>query len=639
MNLKLLSFIFITGFIATCALANSVPTKISDSSNSSPSRGIEMDISPAPGVVKNLSEITFRCDNGLFTSPSLSPVLSYVNPDGTQGDPITNITFSSRRGPLLDTSILQLDESLLQPGIYALKIPSSHYVVDRFSGEDEQSDIESGNIDDFLIISTDINFDGPTFRVLDIGNSYTMNSTEYLRQLIPEMGVDVSDICFYRAIFSGGSFKNWYDIYNNLNTDPYYIQRVFGDIRCNNLIESSQYNGCEALKTLLHDNEWDLIIIHQASRYASFYDSWQSQSDRGYLNELLDIIHEAQPGVPVGTHIIHGYGENSNYNSEKFSTRERWGCIASSAKRMQEDYDIKLLIPYGTAIENLRNSELNDETDLLEDGTHLSTGLARYAAACCYYETVFAPRFKKSMAGNTLRISGANDVTDDNASLVWKAVRSACENPFSITGNSEIITEPEKTFYYAYAPDPVPVAFSIVRRGDSSTKFQAMPGKEISLNLELDKDWEIKNATLLRWLKSENPENKNPGIDLHIVTDDDPVKEFESFSLSHIGNNITIPADLTYKDAIISFEVEYAGEISDSISLESGIKNVKDVDFFISNDKIYMHGLNINDHISVYTPAGILLKHFRAYSADMEIALDKGVYILQINDYAVKIIL
>lgn len=86
-------------------------------------------------------------------------------------------------------------------------------------------------------------------------------------------------------------------------------------------------------------------------------------------------------------------------------------------------YGIDFIIPYGTAVQNLRASSLNDGRDFSTDGTHLADGLGDYVAACCYWQSVFAPRFG-SIEGNTFRITdldedtkGVKNVTDETAPI------------------------------------------------------------------------------------------------------------------------------------------------------------------------------------------------------------------------------
>ena len=279
----------------------------------------------------------------------------------------------------------------------------------------------------------EIDFNDMTqLRVLDIGNSYTMNSTSYLRELTEDLELDTSGVCLYRTIFSGGSFKNWHDVYNDTDTSTYYVQKVFGGLSCDWSGDNLTCHGSSALRTLLNDNVWDIIIIHQASRYAAYYGTWLKDSESGYLEQLLGIIRQSQPQAAIGTHLIHSYSKKSPQNKENFSTQKRWRLIASSIHRMAQEHGISLVIPYGTVIERLRATPLNNKSDLLADGTHLSEGLACYAATCCYYESVFAPYFKKSMVGNSLRPMGEPSVNDESAAAVWDIISKVCADPYQI---------------------------------------------------------------------------------------------------------------------------------------------------------------------------------------------------------------
>ncbi|WP_369699732.1 DUF4886 domain-containing protein [Prevotella sp. P6B4] len=78
----------------------------------------------------------------------------------------------------------------------------------------------------------------------------------------------------------------------------------------------------------------------------------------------------------------------------------------------------------------LRSSSLNNEYDLTRDGTHCGYGLAEYTVACCYYESLIAPRCGISVVGNSARIDVSDkkskyppvNVTDKNALIAQEAV-------------------------------------------------------------------------------------------------------------------------------------------------------------------------------------------------------------------------
>ena len=114
--------------------------------------------------------------------------------------------------------------------------------------------------------------------------------------------------------------------------------------------------------------------------------------------------------------------------------------IVDAARQMQEQYGVELVIPYGTAVENLRLTEYNDEYSLCRDNLHLGLGLARYTAAAAYYEALVAPRSGIDIEGNAYRYACSRgdwdlsskskpvNVTDKNVRIAWKAAAEACRS-------------------------------------------------------------------------------------------------------------------------------------------------------------------------------------------------------------------
>ena len=273
-------------------------------------------------------------------------------------------------------------------------------------------------------------------KVLDIGNSYTQDSVALLSQITQASGSDVSDMCMYTATRGGASFKSWVDVYNNEDTTTYTISKLMGDLASDVETGTGQAGDGTLFRNLLKDNTWDIIMIHQVSAYSPYFDEWQGKSNAGYLNELIRIIRKNQPSCKIGFLLVHSYMSDYSGNAER-SALERWKLIAQSAKDLRAQFGIDFIVPYGTAIQNLRASSLNNEYDLTRDGTHLGYGLARYTAACCYYQALIAPRSGISVYGNTARYtvpendknvtypSSCIDVTDDNALTAQKAALAA----------------------------------------------------------------------------------------------------------------------------------------------------------------------------------------------------------------------
>ena len=138
-------------------------------------------------------------------------------------------------------------------------------------------------------------------RVLDIGNSYTLGATSLLPHIVKASKTDLSTMCLYQCYRSGGSFKNWVDIYNDNDTkNTYSITKVVGGLSANLQTGKGEAGDGELFRKALTNETWDLIIIHQVSTYAPYYSKWNNNDATGYLDELISIIKERQPNAELG---------------------------------------------------------------------------------------------------------------------------------------------------------------------------------------------------------------------------------------------------------------------------------------------------------------------------------------------------
>ena len=282
----------------------------------------------------------------------------------------------------------------------------------------------------------------PNLKVLDIGNSYTNDAVALLPRVVKNSGADVEDMCLYKLVRSNASFKNWCNVYADNDNQSYTFRHVVGGQSIGLSSEEATAGDGSLFRKVLTEVEWDIIIIHQVSVYAPYYEQWDGLGAGGYLDVLLSIIKMYQPKAQIGFLLVHSYWDDYKGNKEH-SSLERWKKIADSAHKLRKEYGIGFIIPYGTAVENLRASSLNNEYDLTRDGVHCGLGLCQYAAACCYYESLIAPRTGVSCAGNPalIYVSKADSdfpgesVTESNALLAQKAAIMAvkdmfhCKNP------------------------------------------------------------------------------------------------------------------------------------------------------------------------------------------------------------------
>lgn len=287
----------------------------------------------------------------------------------------------------------------------------------------------------------DLRKDG--LKILDIGNSYTKDAQHYLSNIIQATGGDMTSYSLYRYHRPSGSFKSDVNCYNDSDTENYEVARVSGKTISG--IEEGTFSGSDGSKfrQLISATKWDLIIIHQVSTYANDFSVWGGHTAGGYLKELIQILKTTNPQASLGFLLVHSYTSEYSRNTEGSSV-ERWKNIAESVKKLISNYGIDFIIPYGTAVQNLRESSLCDENEFSTDGLHMADGIGDYVSACCYYQSLFAPRFG-SVVGNTYRntsldttVPGVELINDANALLAQKAAMWATYNMFELTNPDDV---------------------------------------------------------------------------------------------------------------------------------------------------------------------------------------------------------
>ena len=270
-----------------------------------------------------------------------------------------------------------------------------------------------------------VNFHKADLKVLDIGNSYTQDAQTYLPQIIKASGID-DDFSLYRAFRPSASFKTWVDCWNDSDNEYYSIDFCAGT-SLGGISGSGSASDGALFRKALQSVKWDIILIHQVSTYSNDYSLWEGNGAGGYLQELIRIIRVTNPQATIGYLMTHSY-RGSYWSNSEGSSYLRWRNIADATKQLKLEYGIDFIIPYGTAVQNLRASSLNDGYEFSEDGTHMGAGLGDYVAGCCYFESLLAPRYGVSIWGNTFRLTnldeskgGRRNITDQTAIVAQKA--------------------------------------------------------------------------------------------------------------------------------------------------------------------------------------------------------------------------
>lgn len=227
-----------------------------------------------------------------------------------------------------------------------------------------------------------------SLRILAIGNSFTEDAMQYMDAMVKASGIDMSRICVSTLTEGSSNFETW------LNKD--YENKVFSLNRVTGTAVM-QHEG--KLRELLHQN-WDVIVVQQSSTLS--YD-WKSFAYLKGLEEKL-LMYCTNSGLCLAFQLVW-----SHDHSEMPYVLE--GNIAC-CKKMMNRYGIDLIIPTGIAIQNARDTRLNDDMYLTRDYWHLNKGMARYIATATWFESLFKPVFNVTVMDNSCQPDGKNAYDD-----------------------------------------------------------------------------------------------------------------------------------------------------------------------------------------------------------------------------------
>lgn len=267
-----------------------------------------------------------------------------------------------------------------------------------------------------------------TLRILGIGNSFTDDGMMYLPELLEAAGI--GNVVLGRLYIGGCSLERHCREYEAGNASYTYSKSV-----------GNRWETVAEKATLLDgltDEPWDIVVLQQASGKSGMYETFQP-----WLGQLIEIVrwHCPNAGACIAWQQTWAYARTSDHGDfgryEK-SQQLMFGAIVGAVRQLQAASSVEVVIPSGTAIQNLRSTDLCDSLDLTRDGYHLSLGAGRYTAACAWFQTLVAPAFGINVADNTCRLEGTpHELTPQQAQRCRDAARRACIRRYSVWAETD----------------------------------------------------------------------------------------------------------------------------------------------------------------------------------------------------------
>ncbi|MDR2836891.1 MAG: DUF4886 domain-containing protein [Bacteroidales bacterium] len=268
----------------------------------------------------------------------------------------------------------------------------------------------------FLLFSTSlfsqVSQEKRVIKILAIGNSFSSDAVEnYMYDLAMEGG---DSLVIGNVYFGGCSLQRHLGNATN-NLKVYDYRKIVGG-------EKTIYPK-KSLSDCILDENWDYITFQQASGYSGIYSSFSS------LTDLLVYVKNLamNPNVQFALHQTWAYVENSkhpdfsNYNNNQLVM---FYAIADTYCQVATDFNISIVIPVGTAIQNGRSSCIGD--NFCRDGYHLNLKTGCYIAACTWVEKLTG----KSVVNNPFV---PKTISDFDSKILQHAAHYAVLQPYSIT--------------------------------------------------------------------------------------------------------------------------------------------------------------------------------------------------------------
>ena len=204
-----------------------------------------------------------------------------------------------------------------------------------------------------------------TLRILSIGDEFVEDGQRYLYDIALEAGVQTLEVA--SAVFEGASIE---DHYGNIESDASVYTY---SLKSNGTVETEENQD---LETIIKSRDWD---------YITFQQSFDDSSDSVTYEYAQDLIEKVVP-LCKNAQICWNMSWSAN-NSNYVSIYE--DIVEAVQEKIIGESSVNIVIPTGTAIQNIRRTYLKDQINRTEK--HLSYEIGSYVASMTYAKAIGLP--------------------------------------------------------------------------------------------------------------------------------------------------------------------------------------------------------------------------------------------------------
>lgn len=254
--------------------------------------------------------------------------------------------------------------------------------------------------------------DDGVLRILTIGNSFSVDTMEYVGKIADSFGMEVS----LGNLYIGGCSINTH--LTNLRNDSASYQYI--TYKSNGSWKTTKdYKSADAIKS----QAWDYISFQQVSQHAG--DASTMYNLEALMDEVRAICNEDAQFI---WHMTWAYQSDSThsgfakYNNDQATMYN--AIIETTQSFILPNSQFSMIVPVGTAIQNARASILGDR--LTRDGYHLNYYYGRYIASLTMFGAVTGMDISKvSYVPATIPV--------DIKHVCIEAAMNALKTPFAVT--------------------------------------------------------------------------------------------------------------------------------------------------------------------------------------------------------------
>lgn len=315
-----------------------------------------------------------------------------------------------------------------------------------------------------------------SIKILAIGNSFSVDAMQYLYPMLKEAG--------FKKIVLG----NLYIGSCTLETHASHVVSGSGAYTyyVNTADSWSNTTGNSSIN-VLKSQKWDYISMQQGSAVSGVSSSYEP-----YLTTLIAEVRKYCPDAKLMWHMTWAYQSNSahaNFGTyDKDQSKMYNSIVDATGKALSAHKDFEILIPNGTAVQNLRTSFVGD--DITRDGHHMSYNIGRFITGLTWLKCITGCDL------STISYKPASYYYSDRlVAAIKEAVNNAVAKPFEVTPASD------KPVFPSTAPN------EDLRKIVSAAGYDLSKYNEIELGLVHNAYWESTTSSNL--ISSECSEKTN----------------------------------------------------------------------------------------------------------------------------------